>query len=200
MKQAVQSIRILVAAAWVLTNASCGYQFSGKAGGLLTDIQTLYVEPFVHKGKEIGLEWEMTMALKSEFYHDGHPRIVNRVEDADAVLSGVIRGLETRVLATNQHDEVLVYEATLVVDLSLRRRSPEKLLWRGQQVRLTDSYSGSRGAVVITSPEFKTGNLNANDVAQFTDIQFTESMAKNTRERLVRTFAQQLHQKLLDSF
>jgi hypothetical protein len=29
----------------------------------------------------------MAMALKSEFYRDGHPRIVNRVEEADAVLS-----------------------------------------------------------------------------------------------------------------
>jgi Lipopolysaccharide-assembly len=200
MGRSVHSIRILVAVAWFLANASCGYQFSGKAEGLLKDIQTLYVEPFVHKGKEVGLEWDMTMALKSEFYHDGHPRIVNRVEEADAVLSGVVRALETRVLATNQHDEVLVYEATLIVDLNLRRRSPDKLIWRGQQMRLTDSYSGSRGAVVITSPDFKTGNLNANDVAQFSDIQFTESMAKNMRERLVRTFAQQLHQKLVDSF
>ncbi len=200
MGRSVRSIRILVAVAWFLANASCGYQFSGKAEGLLKDIQTLYVEPFVHKGKEVGLEWDMTMALKSEFYHDGHPRIVNRVEEADAVLSGVVRALETRVLATNQHDEVLVYEATLIVDLNLRRRSPDKLIWRGQQMRLTDSYSGSRGAVVITSPDFKTGNLNANDVAQFSDIQFTESMAKNMRERLVRTFAQQLHQKLVDSF
>lgn len=200
MNHTVYRIRILMAVAWVLASASCGYQFSGKEGGLLKDIKTLYVEPFVHKGKEIGLEWEMAMALKSEFYRDGHPRIVNRVEEADAVLSGIVHGLETRVLATNQHDEVLVYEVTLVMDLNLRRRSPDRLLWRGQQMRLFDSYSGSRGAVVITSPDFKTGTLNANNVAQFTDIQFTESMAKNMRERLVRAFAQQLHQKLLDSF
>jgi Lipopolysaccharide-assembly len=190
----------MVTVACILMSAGCGYQFSGKDSGLLKEIRTLYVEPFVHKGKEVGIEWEMTMALKTEFYREGHPRLVDRLEEADAVLSGIVRDLETRVLATNQHDEVLVYEATLVVDLNLRQRSPDKVLWRAQQMRLTDTYSGSRGAVVVTSPEFKTGTLNANNVAQFTDIQFTESMAKNMRERVVRGFAQQLHQRLLDSF
>src|SRR5215471_5546425 len=200
MNHAVYRIRMMVTVACILMSAGCGYQFSGNDSGLLKDIRTLYVEPFVHKGKEVGIEWEMTMALKSEFYRDGHPRLVNRLEEADAVLSGVVHGLETRVQATNEHDEVLVYETTLVVDLNLRQRSPDKVLWRAQQMRLTDTYSGSRGAVVLTSPEFKTGTLNANNVAQFTDIQFTESMAKNMRERVVRGFAQQLHQRLLDSF
>jgi len=200
MNHAVYSIRMMVAVACILMSAGCGYQFSGKESGLLKDIGTLYVEPFVDKGKEIAIGWEMTMALKSEFYRAGHPRLVNNLEEADAVLSGVVHGIDTRVLATNSHDEILVYEATLVVDLNLRRRSPDKLLWRAPLMRLTDTYSGSRGAVVITSPEFKTGTLNANNVAQFTDIQFTESMAKNMRERLVRGFAEQLHQKLLDSF
>jgi hypothetical protein len=181
--------------------SGCGYQFSGQTGALyLSGIRNLYIEPFVAKSREVGLEWDMTMALKSEFYSNGDPRIVSRVEEADAILSGVVRGLETRVLASNEDDEVLIYEAALVVDVSLRGRSPDRLIWRGQEVRLAETYSGSRGAVVITSTKFKTGTLNASDIQQFTDIQLTEAMSRNTREQLLRTFARQLHQKLLDSF
>jgi hypothetical protein len=193
-------VRWLMVSCLVLVNTGCGYEFARKDGGLLKGVRTLYVEPFVNKGREVGIEWEMTMALKSEFYGAGAPRIVSHVEDADAVLSGVMRSLENRVGAVNEHDEILIYDATLVVDLNLRRRSPDQVIWRGQAIRLTESYSASRGAVVITSSDFKKGTLNPSDVQQFSDIQLTEAMAAGTRERLIRRFAEQLHQRLLDAF
>jgi hypothetical protein len=198
--RSMRSIGWLTLICAVLVNTGCGYEFARKEGGLLKGIKTLYVEPFVNRGREVGLEWEITMALKSEFYNSGEPRIVSRLEDADAVLSGVVRGLESRVGAVNEHDEILIYDATLRVDVNVRRRNPDQLIWRGQDVNLTVSYSGSRGAVVITSPDFKSGTLNASDVQQFTDIQLSEAMAAGTRERLMRRFAEQLHQRLLDAF
>jgi hypothetical protein len=184
----------------LLVNAGCGYDFARRDGGLLKGIRTLYLEPFSNRGRQVGLEWEITMALKSEFYSSGQPQIVSRLEDADAVISGIVRGLDTRVGAVNEHDEILIYDATLLVDVSIRRRNPDQLIWRDQNVGLTASYSGSRGAVVITSPDFKSGTLNARDVQRFTDIQLTEAMAAGTRERLMRRFAEQLHQRLLDAF
>ncbi|HWP59252.1 MAG TPA: LptE family protein [Candidatus Acidoferrales bacterium] len=189
--------------AWFIVAAcgcgGCGYEFARRDGGLFKGIKTLHVEPFVNRTRLVGLEWEVTNALKSELYASGAPRVVSRVEEADAVLTGIVRSLETRVAAVNEHDEVLLYDTTLVVDVNLRGRNPDKPIWRGQ-MRLTETHSGSRGAVVISSTEFKQGTLNPSDVRQFTDIQLTEAMAAGTRERLMRRFAAQMHQRLIDAF
>jgi len=88
----------------------------------------------------------------------------------------------------------------LVIDMSLRRRVPDELLWRTQGARLSELHSGSRGAVVTSSSDFKTGTLNPGDVRQFTDIQLTETLRQEARERLAEKFARELHQRLMEMF
>ena len=91
-------------------------------------------------------------------------------------------------------------ETALVVDLNLRRRSPDELLWQVRRMRIAEVYSGSRGAVVVNSPEFQKNALNVDDIAQFTDIQLTESLAVRARAQLVERFARELRQRLMEMF
>ena len=100
----------------------------------------------------------------------------------------------------NRNAEVLQYEAALVVDITLRRRSPDALLWQTRGTRLTEVYSASRGAVVTSSSEFRSGTLNPSDVRRFTDIQLTETLSQDAKERLMERFARELHQRLLERF
>ena len=178
----------------------CGYQFSGGGEGLPRDLRTVFVEAFVNRSRDVGVEAEIATALRSEFYRRGQLRIVDRVEEADAVLSGVIRSLDSRVVAVNRKDEALQYEMILVVDTGLRRRTPDEILWRAQGNRIAEVYSGSRGAEVTTSSEFKNRSLNPVDVRQFTDIQLIESVKREAKERLVQRLARELHQRLMEMF
>jgi hypothetical protein len=143
---------------------------------------------------------QITSALKGELHRRGQLQVVDRAEEADATLSGVVRSLGAQVVAVNRKDEVLQYELALLVDATFRRRSPDEILWRTQGFRLTELYSGSRGAVVTSSADFKTRNLNPTDVRQFTDIQLTETLNQEAKERLVEKFAHELHQRLLEMF
>jgi hypothetical protein len=196
----VGKVRALLAALLLLWPVSCGYRFQGAGEGALSGIGALYVEPFVNRTREVGLEREVTAALRSELRQRGGVRVVERPEEADAVLSGVVRSLETRVVAVNNKDEALVYEIALIVDVSLRRRATDELVWRLQQSRLAETFPASRGAVVLSSPEFKTWTLNPRDVQRLTDIQLTEAMGARNRDRLLERFARQLHRKILEAF
>jgi hypothetical protein len=100
----------------------------------------------------------------------------------------------------NRKDEVLQYEAVLDLDVTLRRRQPDEILWRGQGLRLNEIYNGSRAAVVTTSSEFSTGTLNASDVRRMTDIQLTESERRAVEDQLIERFAQELHQRIMEMF
>jgi Lipopolysaccharide-assembly len=127
-------------------------------------------------------------------------KVVDQLEDADAIVSGVVRSLDSHVASVNRKDEALQYEAIMVLDVTLRRREPNEILWRDQGTRLTQIYSGSRAAVVTTSSAFRTGTLNAEDIRHMTDIQLTESEKAQARNELVEQFARALHARLVELF
>lgn len=180
----------------------CGYQFVGESSLLPKEARTIYVEPFVNRSRNVGLDKELTTALRGEFYRRGQLKIAESAEQADLILSGVIRSfVDSTVASVNQDDEVLQYESLLIMDVTLRRREPNEILWRGQGVRLNQVYAGSRAAVVTTSSAFQsTTTLNSRDVSQFTDIQLTELDRRAVRDRLMEQFARELHQRVTEMF
>jgi lipopolysaccharide assembly LptE-like protein len=178
----------------------CGYQFVGESSLIPKDARTIYVEPFVNRSRDVGMEKELTTALRGEFYRRGQLTVVEGSEQADLILTGVIRSIERNVASVNRKDEVLQYESVLVLDVTLRRREPNEILWRGQGLRLTEVFGGSRAAVVTTSSEFRTGTLNASDVRRMTDIQLTEFEQKTTRDQLMERVAKELYQRVMEMF
>jgi outer membrane lipopolysaccharide assembly protein LptE/RlpB len=193
-------VALFLAALILPALSGCGYQFVGESSLLPKDAKTIYVEPFVNRSRDVGIDKEITTAMRGEFYHRGQLRIVDSAEQADVILSGVIRSLDSTVATVNREDETLQYEAVLILDVTLRRREPDEILWRGQNVRLNQVYAGERAAVVTTSSEFRTGTLNATDVRRMTDIQLTTVERRMMRDRLMERFATELYQRITEMF
>lgn len=180
--------------------SGCGYQFVGESSLLPANARTIYVEPFINRSRDVGIERELTTATRGEFYRRGELRVVDSIDQADLILSGVIRSLDSTVATVNREDEVLQYDAVMILDITLRRREPDEILWRGQGVRLNQVYGGSRAAVVTTSSEFRTGTLNVSDVRRMTDIQLTDSERRAVRAQLMEQFARELRQRIFEMF
>jgi hypothetical protein len=178
----------------------CGYQFAGRSELFPKDVRSVYVEPFLNRTRDVGLEHEMTTALRSELYRRGELQVVDVPDQADAILSGVVRIFDSTTASVNPNNELLQYEAVMLVDVALRRRQPSEILWRGQAIRLTALHAGSRAAVVTTSSKFQNQTLNTNDVRSLTDIQLTETENQRVREQLMERFARELHQRLMEMF
>jgi Lipopolysaccharide-assembly len=178
----------------------CGYQFAGRSDLFPKDIHSVYVEPFLNRTRDVGLGTEITTALRGELYRRGELQLVDQADRADAILSGVVRFFDSVTASVNQNDEVLQYEATLVVDTTFRRREPSEILWRGQGIRLNEIYAGERAAVVTTSSKFQNQTLNTSNVRSLTDIQLTETESRRMREDLMERFARELHQRLMEMF
>ena len=180
--------------------SGCGYQFVGESSLLPKDARTIYVEPFINRSRDVGIERELTTATRGEFYRRSELRVVDSIDQADVILSGVIRSLDSTVATVNREDEVLQYDAVMILDITVRRREPDEILWRGQGVRLNQVYGGSRAAVVTTSSEFRTGTLNVSDVRRMTDIQLTESERRAVRGQLMEQFARELRERIVEMF
>lgn len=183
-----------------LIAAGCGYQFAGESSFLPRDIRTIYVETFINRSRDVGLEKELASGLRSEIFRRGRLRVVDQAEQADAILTGSILSLDSTVVSVNRRDEVLEYQSILTVDVILRRREPNEVLWRGPAIRLTEFYAGSRAAVVTTSSEFRSKTLNTTDVRRLTDIHLTEAQNREARDQLMERFVRELHQRLMEMF
>jgi len=184
----------------LLCLGGCGYQFAGRSDRFPKDVHSIYVEPFLNRTRDIGAGNEIASALRSEFYRRGQLQLVDQPDRADAILSGVVRNFDSLTASVNQNDEVLQYDATLVIDATFRRREPSEILWRGQSMRLNEIHAGSRAAVVTTSSKFQNQTLNTSDVRQLTDIQLTETETRRMRDDLIERFARELHQRLMEMF
>jgi Lipopolysaccharide-assembly len=198
--QQVQNVLCWLGFLTVSLACGCGYQFVGESSLLPKDARTIYVEPFINRSRDVGIEKELTTATRGEFYRRGELRVVDNINEADVILSGVIRSLDSTVATVNREDEVLQYDAVMILDVTVRRREPDEILWRGQGVRLNQVYGGSRAAVVTTSSEFRTGTLNISDVRRMTDIQLTESEHRTVRAQLMEQFARELRQRIVEMF
>ncbi|MGH7886686.1 MAG: LPS assembly lipoprotein LptE [Candidatus Binatia bacterium] len=198
-KELPLALKLLVLAA-LMSQSGCGYRFVADGSLLPKDARTIFVEPFVNRSRDVGLENELASAMRSEFYRRGPLRVVDQSELADVIVSGVIRPLETTVASVNGFDEVLQYSSAMIVDMTLRQRETNVILWRGDAIRLSEFYAGSRAAVVPTSSDFRTGTLNISDVHRLTDIQLTEAERKDTRNQLMERFAKELYQRVMEMF
>ena len=180
--------------------SGCGYQFTAESSLLPKNAQTIYIEPFINRSRDVGMEKELASAMRSEFYRRGPLRVADRADVADVIISGVIRPLEETVVSVNSSDEVLQYYSSMIVDMTVRQRENDTVLWRGDGIRLSEYYAGSRAAVVPTSSQFRTGTLNTSDVSRLTDIQLTEAQRKDTRNQLMDRFAKELYQRVMEMF
>ena len=199
-KQILQSLTGRCAYLALLCLIGCGYQFAGRSDLFPKDIHSVYVEPFLNRTRDVGLGTEITTALRGELYRRGELQLVDEPGRADAILSGVVRSFDSLTASVNQDAEVLQFEATLIVDTTLRRREPSEILWRGQNIRLSEVYAGERAAVVTTSSKFQNQTLNTSNVRNLTDIQLTETEIRRMRDELMERFARELHQRLMEMF
>ncbi|MCY4487226.1 MAG: LptE family protein [Deltaproteobacteria bacterium] len=195
-----RALRLALALAAALLASACGYSFVGSGSGLPEGVRTVYLDRFLNKTRVTGLEHGVGLALRRELAGAERPRVVDRFEDADAVLSGVIRHYGTRNLSVDGADRVLQSEARLDAEVTLRRRASREVLWPRQVVRLREVYAGARGAVVPGSGEFLRDALDAADVGRMSDAVIAESSRMAARERLLLRLARVIRQRMAEGF
>ncbi len=191
---------LVLSLALVLLAGACGYRFVDSGAALPDDVRTVYVEPFVNRTRAVGLEDGLALALRRELKRQESPRLVERFEDADAVLSGVIRHYGITDVAVNPSDEVLQLEARLDVEATLRRRQSREALWPRQVMRLREVYPAARGAVVPSSSDFLRNTLNVEDVPGLTDARLAEDSRAGARNRLLEQFARSVRERMAEGF
>ena len=72
-------LALTMSAGMLLAGAGCGYQFAGQSPLFSQNIHTVYVEPFISRSRDVGIDKELTSAFRSEFYRRGPLRVASSI-------------------------------------------------------------------------------------------------------------------------
>jgi hypothetical protein len=183
----------------IALSTGCGYHFAGTGSRMPQDVHTISLGPLQNATREIGLEKQLLESLEDEVSSRGRLSVVPNGQ-GDVVLSGTVRFYVSRPTSFSSRDEALEYQASVLVDLELRRRDTGKLLWKAVGQRESQTYSAVPGVVVTSSSQFQRSTLNAQDVTQFTDIQLSEGQRREANERLIESLARDVYNQMMEDF
>lgn len=124
-------MRTLTAFVALLLLVGCGYHFPGKSGTLPGGVQRLQIPLFANHTAKPRLENQLSSRVSEVFARNPQLTLVERADQAEAVLEGVIRTYSSAALSYNQNDDISEYRATLTVEAKLRRVDDGRLLWSG---------------------------------------------------------------------
>jgi hypothetical protein len=200
MKREGTRTRDLFAVALALgTLGGCGYKFAGTGNRLPPEIHTVSLGPIQNATREVGIEKQLLESLEDEVTSHGRLKVVPAGE-GDAQLTGVVRFYVSRPVAFNSNDEALQYQASVAVDLDLRRRDNGKLLWKTIGQRETQDYSAVPDTVVTSSSQFQRSAVSTKAIPQFTDIQLSESTRREANERLIEQLSREVYNSMMEDF
>jgi outer membrane lipopolysaccharide assembly protein LptE/RlpB len=121
----------LAALALAILVGGCGYSVHGT---LPADIKTIAVPIFQNLTREPAVEGLITRAVVEAFSTNGRLKVVPASE-ADAVLDGEVTGYNVFSIAFDQNANVRQYRLIVSVNLQLRDRRKNEVLFKQSGVR-----------------------------------------------------------------
>jgi hypothetical protein len=128
--------------------SGCGYRPLGTEPLTSQGAPTLAIPLFANRSTEVGLEAIMANALIHAFAQTRAVKVVSGDRAADLVLEGKVRSVDNTSVAFFSVTRSSVRRVTLRVELTLRRSSSGKVIWKDTQI-LQEDY--------VVDPDYHLG-------------------------------------------
>ena len=117
---------------------SCGYRFAGS-GSFPAGVESIFIEVFENRSSRIGVERIVTSQLIFEFTRQRKRSLTSSPNKADAILKGVIVGINTQTISRIGTAVANEREVILTVDLRLIRQGGE-VIWAAKGLSDRQAY------------------------------------------------------------
>jgi outer membrane lipopolysaccharide assembly protein LptE/RlpB len=135
-------MRRLLAVLALATSVGCGYHLIGTSGTLPPKLKKLYIAPFVSQTGRPDLDQRLAEAVSQEWVRRGRFQLVERAEDADAVMTCSLFGLQVNPVRYDDRGRATEYQMGVGADVKLVDRTGEKPveLWHDPRFSRSTSY------------------------------------------------------------
>ena len=119
---------------------ACGYRFVGQGGAFPEDVKQIYVEMLANNTSQTGLENTVTNQIIFEFTRRNKAALASSLDQADALLSGVVTSKTVQTVAPRGKDAAAQRRVTLGLNLKLTRVGGE-IIWVGSGINDNEVYA-----------------------------------------------------------
>lgn len=133
---ALKSIRMFILAVMLVTIIHCGYRFNNDERSF--PVKHLFIGILKNRSIETGMENMLTNDLIYEFSRRTTTVLTDK-EDADAVLSGVIKSMRIETIARTDIHTSIDRRVMLTIDLNLVDREG-KIIWSSGEMTESEAY------------------------------------------------------------
>ncbi len=117
---------------------ACGYRFA-EEGRFPGDTERLFVKVLENKTQETGVESIITAALLNELTLRKTDQLASGIDDADVVLSGIVRRVSIRTISESEPDVADERRVTVSVDLKLTKKDGS-IVWTAKDLSDFEEY------------------------------------------------------------
>jgi len=121
-------VALLLVSLW-----GCGYRPLGAAPPDSQVRPSLAIPLFANRSTEVGLEAIFATAMINAFAQTKAVKVVSGDRDADLVLEGKVRSLDNTSVAFDSITRSSVRRVSLRVEITLRQKKGDKVLWKDTQ-------------------------------------------------------------------
>lgn len=171
----------------------CGYGFRGSESALPPDVTAVYIPLMKNLSTEPGLEITLTEALRDEFERYGVLTVVERRNEADAILQGTILSVKQETSTTTSNTDTALQLATVLRISAELRRTTGELLWQNENLSASKIFGAESGVVVTSSADFAAGNLGASDLANLDAREVSRGQQQQALEDLTEDVAEKIY-------
>jgi hypothetical protein len=132
----------------------CGYRPMGAGPVDVQTRPTLAIPLFGNRSTEVGLETVFASELINAFAQTRAVQVVPGDRNAEYVLEGKVRSLDNSSVAYNSVTQSTVRRVTLRIDLVLRKKKGDKVIWKDTQV-LAEDY--------VVDPNYHAGEATRSE-------------------------------------
>ncbi len=129
---------------------ACGYRFA-EQGGFPGATERLFVNVLENQTQETGVENIITQALLNELTLRKTHHLANGLTDADVIMSGVVKHVDIRTVATSQSTVASERRVIVSIDLKLTQ-SDGRTTWAASDIFDFEEY------LVDLNPEITDAN------------------------------------------
>ena len=132
---------ILFAIMLALVFDVCGYKRAGQGRSLPVNVKTIAVPVFQNSSLKYRVEQRFTQAVIDEILKRARGiRITQNPDDADAVLSGDIRGFRAAGSLLDDRGRTRLWDVRIITAVTLRDQRTRKILYQDQRLDFNGEY------------------------------------------------------------
>ena len=129
--------------------SACSYQFAGQEQ-FPRGVEHIFIEVFENRTSKTGIERVVTNQVVFEFTRQRQQSLVGSMENADAILKGVIRTIRTQTISRIGTEVASEREVIMTVDLRLIKQDGGEVIWAAKGITDRQAYNVDENSKLVT--------------------------------------------------